>query len=100
MSNEPNGEHSIPVMLFSAAVMIALLAVTVMTFERGDTRTASYETPPGTTVLAKAASAAGPRIRSAGDSARRSSATVGHGIVRPNGLVATFGLSLVGYNLR
>ena len=40
-------------MLFGAAVMIALLAVTVMTFERGDTRTASNEVQPGTTGLAK-----------------------------------------------
>ena len=53
MSNGPNGQ-SIPVMLFSAAVMIALLAVTLVTFERGYPRTASYENPPGT-ALAKAA---------------------------------------------
>ncbi len=53
MSNKRNGEHSAPVVLFGAAVIIALLAVTVMTFERGDTRTASNETPPGTTGLAK-----------------------------------------------
>ena len=53
MSNKRNGENSIPVVLFGAAVMIALLAVTVMTFERGDTRTASNEVQPGTTGLAK-----------------------------------------------
>ncbi len=53
MSNGRNGEQSTPVLVFSAAVMIALLAVTVMTFERGYTRTASYEPPPGATVLAK-----------------------------------------------
>jgi hypothetical protein len=53
MSNGRNGEQSTPVLLFSAAVMVALLAVTVMTFERGYTRTASYETPPGRTVLAE-----------------------------------------------
>jgi hypothetical protein len=52
MNNNRNGENSTPVMFFGAAVMIALLAVTVMTFERGYTRTASYENPPGT-VLAK-----------------------------------------------
>jgi hypothetical protein len=53
MSNKQNGEHSTPVVLFGAAVMIALLAVTVMTFERGDTRTATNEAPSGTTGLAK-----------------------------------------------
>jgi hypothetical protein len=53
MSNGPNGQ-SVSVMLFSAAVMIALLAVTLMTFQRGYPRTASYESPPGATVLAKA----------------------------------------------
>ena len=53
MSNGRNGEQSTPVLLFSAAVMIALLAVTVMTFERGYTRTASYEPPPGVTVPVK-----------------------------------------------
>ncbi len=52
MSDERNG-HSTPILFFSAAVMIALLGVTVMTFERGYTRTVSYETPPGTTGLAK-----------------------------------------------
>jgi hypothetical protein len=53
MSNKRNGEHSTPVVLFGAAVMIALLMVTVMTFERGDTRTASNEIRPVTTGLAK-----------------------------------------------
>jgi hypothetical protein len=53
MSNKRNGDNSTPVVLFGAAVMIALLAVTVMTFERGDTRTASNEVRPGTTGLAK-----------------------------------------------
>ena len=46
-------DHSTPVALFAAAVIIALLAVTVMTFDRGDTRTASNETPPGTMGLAR-----------------------------------------------
>jgi hypothetical protein len=53
MSNKRNGENSTPVVLFGAAVMIALLAVTVMTFERGDTGTASNEVQAGTTGLAK-----------------------------------------------
>jgi hypothetical protein len=53
MSNKRNGDNSTPVVFFGAAVMIALLAVTVMTFERGDTRTASNEVRPGTTGLAK-----------------------------------------------
>jgi hypothetical protein len=52
MSNRRNG-HSTPVALFAAAVIIGLLAVTLLTFERGDTRTASNETPPGTTGLAR-----------------------------------------------
>ncbi len=52
MSDGRNG-HSTPILFFSAAVMIALLAVTVMTFERGYTRTASNASLPGTTGLAK-----------------------------------------------
>ena len=51
MSNERNG-HSTAVALFAMAVIIGLLAVTVMTFE-GDTRIASNEAPPGATGLAK-----------------------------------------------
>ncbi|MDE5444146.1 hypothetical protein GWG65_22365 [Bradyrhizobium sp. CSA207] len=39
--------------LFAVAVMIAILAAFVTTIERIETRTASNETPPGTTDLAK-----------------------------------------------
>jgi hypothetical protein len=53
VSNKRNGEHSTPVVLFGAAVMIALLMVTVMTFERGDTKKASNDIRPVTTGLAK-----------------------------------------------
>ena len=52
MSNEPNG-HRTAVVLFAVAVVIAILAALVTTLERIDTRTASNETPPGTTGLAK-----------------------------------------------
>ena len=52
MNNEPNS-HRTAVVLFAVAVMIAVLAATVTTFERIDTRTASNETPPGTMGLAK-----------------------------------------------
>jgi len=52
MSSGRNG-HSILVMLFAAAVITGLLAVTVMTFDWGDQRMASHETPPGTTGLAR-----------------------------------------------
>jgi hypothetical protein len=51
MSNERNS-HRTPIVLFAIAVTIAILAV-VTTLERIDTRTASNETPPGTTGLAK-----------------------------------------------
>jgi hypothetical protein len=52
MSNEPNGPRT-AVVLFAVAVIIAVLAATVPTFERVDTRTASNETPPGTIGLAR-----------------------------------------------
>ena len=52
MNNEPNS-HRTAVVLFAVAVIIAVLAATVTTFERVDTRTASNETPPGTMGLAK-----------------------------------------------
>jgi hypothetical protein len=51
MSNDRNGQ-STTVVLFGAAVIIAIFAATV-TLERTDTRTASNETAPGTTGLAK-----------------------------------------------
>jgi hypothetical protein len=49
MSNKRNGEHRSAVVLFSAAVMIGLFALTVMTFDRGHTGTTSNETLLGTT---------------------------------------------------
>jgi hypothetical protein len=52
MGNERNS-HPIAVVLFAVAVIIAMLAATVTTLERVDTKTASNETPPGTTGLAK-----------------------------------------------
>jgi hypothetical protein len=52
MSNERNN-HRTAIVLFAIAVIIATLAALVTTFERVDTRTASNETPPGTTGLAK-----------------------------------------------
>jgi hypothetical protein len=52
MSNERNS-HRTAFILFATAVIIATLAALVTTFERVDTRTASNETPPGTTGLAK-----------------------------------------------
>ena len=52
MNNEPNS-HRTAVVLFAVALIIAVLAATVTTFERVDTRTASNETPPGTMGLAK-----------------------------------------------
>ena len=45
--------QSSAVVLFAGAVIIAVLAATVTTFERVVTRTASNETPPGTMGLAK-----------------------------------------------
>jgi hypothetical protein len=52
MSNEPNS-HRTAVVLFAVAVIIAMLAALVTTVERIDTRTASNDSPPGTTGLAK-----------------------------------------------
>jgi hypothetical protein len=52
MRNERNS-HRTAVVLFAIAVIIAALAAFVTTLERVDTRTASNETPPGTTGLAK-----------------------------------------------
>ncbi len=52
MGNERNS-HRIAIVLFAVAVIIAILAATVTTLERDDTKTASNETPPGTTGLAK-----------------------------------------------
>jgi hypothetical protein len=52
MDNERN-RHRTAVVLFAVAVTIAMLAAAITTFERIDTRTASNETPPGTTGLAK-----------------------------------------------
>ena len=45
MKNEPNS-HRTAVVLFAVAVVTAVLAATVTTFERVDTRTASNETRP------------------------------------------------------
>ncbi len=53
MSDGLNGQ-SVTVVLYSAAVMLAVLGVIVMTLEWRDQRTASHKPPPGTTVLAKA----------------------------------------------
>jgi hypothetical protein len=52
MSNERNS-HRTAVVLFAVALAIAILAAFVTTLERVDTRTASNQTPPGTTGLAK-----------------------------------------------
>jgi hypothetical protein len=52
MGNERNS-HRTAVILFAVATIIAILAAFVTTLERADTRTASNETPPGTTGLAK-----------------------------------------------
>jgi hypothetical protein len=52
MDDERNS-HRTAVLLFAVAVIIAILAATLTTLERVDTRTASNETPPGTTGLAK-----------------------------------------------
>ena len=52
MSNERNSH--VPLSYFFAiAVAIATIAALVTTFERVDTRTASNDTPAGTTGLAK-----------------------------------------------
>ena len=45
--------HYTAVVLFVVAVITAILAATVTTFERVNTRRAGNETPPGTTGLAK-----------------------------------------------
>ena len=52
MSNDWDS-HRTAVVLFAVAVTIAILAAAITTLERIDTRTASNETPPGTTGLAK-----------------------------------------------
>jgi hypothetical protein len=52
MSNEPNSYRT-AVVLFAVALAITILAAAVTTLGRIDTRTASNETPPGTTGLAK-----------------------------------------------
>ena len=52
MSNERDS-HRTAVVLFAVAVIIAILAALLTTLERIDTRTASNESPPGATGLAK-----------------------------------------------
>ena len=52
MANERNG-YSTAFVLFAVAVIFAVLAAFITTFERVGTRTAHNETPPGTTGLAK-----------------------------------------------
>jgi hypothetical protein len=52
MSKERNS-HRTAIILFAVAVIVAILAAFVTTLERVNTRTASNETPPGTTGLAK-----------------------------------------------
>ncbi|XIA63850.1 hypothetical protein ACFIOY_33280 [Bradyrhizobium sp. TZ2] len=52
MSKEQNS-HRTAVVLFAVAVIIAMLAALVTTLERIETRTASNETAPGATGLAK-----------------------------------------------
>ena len=52
MGNERNS-HRTAVVLFAIAVIVATVLASVTTLERTDTRTASNETPPGTTGLAK-----------------------------------------------
>jgi hypothetical protein len=52
MSNERKS-HRAAVILFAVAMIIAILAAFVTTLARLDTRTASNETPPGTTGLAR-----------------------------------------------
>ncbi len=52
MSNERNS-HRTAIERFTVAVIIATLAALVTTVERVDIRTASNETPPGMTGLAK-----------------------------------------------
>jgi hypothetical protein len=52
MSDERNS-HRTAVVLFAVAMLIAIFAALVTTFQRVDTRTANNETPPGATGLAK-----------------------------------------------
>jgi hypothetical protein len=52
MGDERN-RHRTAVVLFAVAVIIAALAASVTTIEQVDRGTASNETPPGTTGLAK-----------------------------------------------
>ncbi|MCP3371522.1 hypothetical protein [Bradyrhizobium cajani] len=52
MSNERNS-HRNAVVLFAVAMIIAILAAFVTTFERVDTRTASNEAAPGALGLAR-----------------------------------------------
>jgi hypothetical protein len=52
MSNEWNSHRS-AVALFALAVIMAIVAAFVITFDRVDTRTATNDTPPGTTGLAR-----------------------------------------------
>ena len=52
MSNERNS-HRTAVALFALAVIIAIVAAFVTTFERVHTRTANNDAPPDTTGLAK-----------------------------------------------
>ena len=51
--NKERNSHRTALTLFAAAVVIALLAAFLTTNERVNTRTASNETPAGTTGLAK-----------------------------------------------
>jgi hypothetical protein len=52
MDDERNSQRT-AVVLFAVAVILAVLLATLTTPERVDKRTASNETPPGTTGLAK-----------------------------------------------
>jgi hypothetical protein len=52
MNNNRNG-HSTPVVVFGAGLLLAILAVAVMTFERADTRITRNETQLVTTGMAK-----------------------------------------------
>jgi hypothetical protein len=51
--NIERDSHRTAVVLFAVAAIIAILAAFGTTLERIDTRTASNETPPGATGLAK-----------------------------------------------
>jgi hypothetical protein len=46
-------EHRTAVILFGLAVAVAIILASVTTLDRKDTRTASNETPAGTTGLAR-----------------------------------------------